>query len=82
MTKETSMATSSLVCSILCVIPLLGYFFGALSMTFGVVHLKRYYENSDEYGGEKRAIAGIVITLLWLVAWIWALVYYPETILG
>ena len=82
MSKDTSMATASLILSVLCVVPLLGYFFGALSTVFGTLHLKRQYQNPDSYAGEMRAIAGIVITTMWLGVWIWALTYHPETILG
>ena len=81
--QDTSMGTAALLLSITGVVPLLGFFTSVLGAVFGVLHLKRYYKDSEGvYGGEKRAIAAVIITVLYGAIWVWALIMYPETVIG
>lgn len=77
------MATAALALSITGFIPLLGFMTTTLGAVFGILHLKRYYQDEEGiYGGEKRAIAALVITTLYGVLWAWAVIMYPETVIG
>ena len=79
-TDNTSMATTSLVCSILGLVPLLGFVFGTAGLVFGILALRRHYYHPDRYGGVKRATLAIIIWATLMAAWTWAFIYYPETI--
>ena len=75
------MATASFACSVLGIVPLLGFIFGAAGLIFGIMALRRHYNDPEQYGGEKRAIFALIIWASLMAAWTWALIYNPQTIL-
>lgn len=81
-TQNTSLATASLISSILGIVPLLGFIFGTAGLIFGVMALRRHYQNPDKYGGEIRAIFGLLIWAVLMAAWTFAAIYAPETLTG
>jgi ABC-type enterochelin transport system permease subunit len=80
--KKTSTATASLVFSVLGIVPLLGFIFGTAGLIFGVLALQRHYKDPETYGGEKRAILGLLVWAALAAAWLWAIIYQPQTLLS
>ena len=82
MKKDTSYATSSLVCGVLSFVPLLNFVTSPLAIIFGIIGLRKIKQSPRKFAGEKRAIVGLVLGSIVILFSIIALLRFgPEVVL-
>ncbi len=73
--KDASYANLAFIFALLFWIPLFSMFLIPLSIVFSILALKKIKKDPTHYCGSKRAITGLVISIIWIIVTIVAIIY-------
>ena len=83
--KDNDFAWASLICGLLIWVPLFNAVLGPLAIVFGFASIKRINNAPEQYGGQRLAIAGIIlggISTIFLVVTVYIKIFKPELLLA
>jgi len=73
MAEKKGLAIASMVCGLLFWFSIPGLILSILALVFSLVQLNRIKKKPKEYGGKGMAIAGLVLGIIGVLFWIFAL---------
>ena len=79
--RDTSQATVAFVLSLVSWVPLFNLFTNPIAFVFAILSLYNQHKQPTVYGGQKRAIAALVICFVWVCLFLYALVFIGPAVM-